>query len=63
MSEMGDDFRAWKDAKRKHRDKHTIECPGCPPNRSATKLYPGQTCRYCGYKRPMLAAAPGDSYE
>lgn len=52
MGEMGDDFRAWRDHKREMRAKHTEECPGCPINRSPTKLFEGQTCRVCGYRRP-----------
>ena len=52
MSDLGDDFRAMKQQKREWRDKHTVDCPGCPTNRSPTKLYEGQTCSVCGYQRP-----------
>ena len=52
MSELGDDFRAWREHKKRQRDLYTEECPGCPPNRNPTKLFPGQKCRVCGYRRP-----------
>lgn len=52
MSELGDDFRAMRQARKRHRDKHAIDCPGCPINRNPTKLYPGIRCRVCGYTRP-----------
>lgn len=52
MGDVGDYWRDAKEHRREERDKHTIECPGCPPNRSATRLWPGQTCRVCGYTDP-----------
>ena len=52
MGDVGDYWRAAKEDRRKQRDKHTVSCPNCPPNRSATRLWPGQTCRVCGYTDP-----------
>lgn len=52
MGELADEFREWRQHKREMRDRHTVECPGCPPNRNPTKLFEGQTCLVCGYQRP-----------
>lgn len=52
MSEMGDDFRAWRDDKRNYRAKHGVECPRCHelrPRTNASILLPGQRCRVDGY--------------
>ena len=52
MSEFGDDMREWRKRKSAHRQSYTVECPRCPPNRSPSKLIPGQTCRVDGYTDP-----------
>lgn len=59
MSDMGDDFRAYREEKRAYRRRHGIPCEGCTvnePKRNATILLPGQKCNYCGYvdKRERL---------
>jgi hypothetical protein len=51
MSEIGEDFKALRQRRREDR----IECPRCLErfkNRSASKLMPGRTCRWCGYVDP-----------
>lgn len=52
MGDMGDYYRDWRDHKKEQRRIHTEDCPTCPTNRNPTKLWPGQTCLVCGYKRP-----------
>ena len=55
MSDMGDTFRDWKEAKRKLREAHGIPCPECrrlQPRRDATILLPGQRCRVDKYRDP-----------
>lgn len=52
MGQLADDWRDHRESKRRHRDRHTIECPSCPPNRAASRLYPGQRCGWCGYVDP-----------
>lgn len=54
MSDMGDDFRAFREAKKARLAKDGIDCPGCrvkEPKRIPTRLLPGWTCKVCGYKR------------
>lgn len=51
----GDYWRDVKEARRRERDKHGIECVGCmakEPNRNPTILMPQQKCRVCGYRDP-----------
>lgn len=55
MGDMGDDFRAWREERKAHRDRHAMDCEGCitnHPKRNPSKLYPGQKCRWCGWRRP-----------
>jgi hypothetical protein len=52
MGDVGDDFRAWRDEKRRRRDRLAINCDGCPPNRSPSRLMPGQRCGWCGFRDP-----------
>lgn len=56
---MSDDFvedmRALKEARKEHKRLYAIECHGCIrafPRRNPTKMFEGQTCRVCGWKRP-----------
>lgn len=55
MSDMGDDYRAWKQHKRELRAKLGVECPQCKihrPNTNASILLPGQRCNVDGYTDP-----------
>ena len=52
MSDMGDDYKAWREAKKEYRRKFGVECPQCPENRNPTILLPQQRCRVCGYIDP-----------
>lgn len=55
MSDMGDDFRAWKEHKRQHRQKHGVECQDCKcllPRAHPSILLPGQKCRMHDYRAP-----------
>lgn len=54
---MGDFYRAMKDRRRDLRAALGRECPECPPNRCATILMPGQTCRVDGYRDPRSVEA------
>lgn len=55
MSEMGDDWRAVKDERRRLRLKYGEPCPKCVellPRANPTILLPGQVCRIHKYKDP-----------
>jgi hypothetical protein len=55
VGDMGDDFRALKEAQRELRSRLGIDCPGCPkvqPKRIPTVLLPQQRCKVCGYRDP-----------
>ena len=55
MGDMGDDFRAMREAKKERRRKYGIECPVCKvklPKAFPTILLPQQRCRMCGYRDP-----------
>lgn len=55
MGDVGETFRAMKDARRELRAMLGVSCPGCPkvqPKRTPTILLPGQHCRVCGYSDP-----------
>jgi len=51
-SELAQDFRDWKAHKKEQRRKLAQNCPGCSlrfPNRTPSKLMPGDKCRVCGH--------------
>lgn len=51
MGDMGDDFRAFRDANRQKRAAIGVDCPGCKvarPKANPTRLMPGKTCKVCG---------------
>ena len=53
MSDMGDDFRAMRERKKKMRNAYGINCPVCAvniPKAYPTILLPQQKCRVCGYR-------------
>lgn len=55
MSDMGDDFREMRRQRKEHRDRYAIACEGCIthcPERTPSKLFPGDKCGWCGYVRP-----------
>lgn len=55
MGDMGDDFRAMRDHKKRVREKFGIECPECKvkrPRACATILLPRQRCKVDGYRDP-----------
>jgi hypothetical protein len=55
MGDMGDDFRAWRDDRRKYRNANGVPCPKCKEVRQkahASILLPGQKCRVDGYVDP-----------
>lgn len=55
MSDMGDDFRAMRDERKRQRRLHGVECPRCieqRPKTNASILLPGQVCRVDGYRDP-----------
>lgn len=55
MSDLGDDFRAFRDHKREMKAAHGVDCPGCrvvQPKRTPTCLLPQQRCKVCGYRDP-----------
>ena len=52
MGDTGDDYRAFKDHRKRRRDELGIECIGCKqkfPRANPTILMPGQKC-FCGYR-------------
>jgi hypothetical protein len=54
MSDLGDDYRAWREHKRQRRREKGQPCPGCvivQPRRDPTIMMPGQKCRVCGVVR------------
>jgi hypothetical protein len=55
MGDMGDDFRALKDAKRAIKEKYGVPCPECVkklPRAAPSILLPQQRCRIHGYRDP-----------
>jgi len=55
MGDMGDDFKAFKDAKRAIRDKYGVACPQCAkvrPKAQPSILLPQQRCKVDGYRDP-----------
>ena len=52
MGDMGDMYRAHKDAIKKDRELFGRVCKGCVenhPKRNPSILLPGQKCRWCGF--------------
>lgn len=55
MGDVGDDFRALKDAKQAIRAKYGVNCPACAkarPKAHPTILLPQQRCKVDGYRDP-----------
>jgi hypothetical protein len=55
MSDMGDDFRALRDAKAEIRRKYGVPCPECVkklPRASPSILLPQQVCKIHKYRDP-----------
>lgn len=55
MGDMGDTFRAMREARKERRRALGVNCLGCQkvqPKRIPTVLLPGQRCKVCGYRRP-----------
>ncbi len=55
MSDMGDDFRAFREHKRELRNRYGVNCPVCTkqlPKAQPTILLPQQRCRVCKYVDP-----------
>jgi hypothetical protein len=55
MGDMGDDFRAVRDAKRAIRDRYGVPCPECVvklPRASPSILLPQQVCKIHRYRDP-----------
>lgn len=55
MGDVGDTFRAFKDARREARAKHGVPCPVCQrklPKAHPSILLPQQACRIHGYRDP-----------
>lgn len=55
MGDMGDDFRAMREARRERRARLGVDCPGCQkvqPKRIPTVFLPGQRCKVCGHRDP-----------
>lgn len=55
MGDMGDIFNERKEARRRLRAEHGIECPQCKiarPKTNASILLPGQRCKVDGYVDP-----------
>ena len=50
MGDMGDDFRAMKDYRRKQRAMYGIECEDCI--RLLPKALPGQKCKMHNFRAP-----------
>lgn len=66
MGDMADDFRAMREHRKRLRREEGDECEGCirhHPKRNPSVLFKGQTCRWCGWRRPTdveLAKYHGD---
>lgn len=61
MGDVGDDFRAWREANRAMRARYGVACPQCKrgrPRAHPSILLPQQRCRVDGYRdpRPRLNA-------
>ncbi len=57
---MGELFRDWRETKRKRREEHGVNCPGCrrvQPKRIPSILLPQQRCKVCGYRDPRAREA------
>ena len=55
MGDTGDDYRAWKEAKRRYRKEHGVLCEDCIrllPKAHPSILLPGQKCRMHPFKAP-----------
>lgn len=55
MGDTGDDFRAWRDLKKRVRAKYGVNCPKCRlarPKSHPSILLPGQRCKVDGYVDP-----------
>ena len=62
MSEMGDDFRFWREQKKNLRRKLGVNCPQCAvvrPKANPSLLLPGQVCLVDGYVDPRKRAREG----
>ena len=56
MGDMGDDFRAWREAKHKARKEHGVLCEDCIrllPKASPSILLPGQKCSMHPFRAPQ----------
>ena len=55
MSDMGDDFRFWREQKKENRRKHGIPCEDCIrllPKAHPSILLPGQKCKMHDFRAP-----------
>lgn len=64
MGDMGDEYRAMREYRRKRRARFGVECPECKrlrPKTNASILLPQQKCKVDGYRDPRpRSEAPHD---
>lgn len=66
MGDVGDDFNAHREHKKKLRAKYGKPCPKCQellPKAHPSILLPGQTCRIHGYRDPRSHLTDEEFYE